>query len=463
MTNEITIGEQVIAWRTARKMSRNTFAEYARLSPGAVWRIENKNSFKPGELEKIQKILMQAASDVPVPPPRATTKPKITANHTDRQITIVDPPADISGLPTIGPVTAYAIEFPQFIATETKIAELPELPGFLEESPTAMSQRDGFRRVSNSEVQTFKRCRRKWWLTYHRALRAINESPTGPRAIGDRLHRALRFHYLADPAQRVQVQDALESLIASDWRAVVARYENSDEFTGGVPLSVETQFKKDANLERIIIEGYLEWLAESGSDSEYEITGSEVYLEADLPGVANTKIIARLDARVRRITDNVRLFIDHKSVGSFEQLTRILHMNEQMMWYILIEMLQENETAPIAGALYNMMRRVKRGPTAKPPFYERVEVYHNKHDINSFMIRLMGVIEDMNRAEAALGSGSDHRLVVYPTPTRDCVWECPFFQVCGMMDDGSHVDAMLKAYFTEGDPMSYYVKGNKSG
>lgn len=445
------ISESVKAWRAKFGLSRESFAKHTNLSPGAIWRIEAKGQLKAGELEKLEAAWdREPSSELGRSTPRAL-KPLITKPMgTIVDPTIIDPEAIAQEMTLLGVTNPP----PPPVTSVAPVVELPQLPGLLTISPTQMSDQDGYRRVSNSEVQTFKRCRRKWWFAYFRKLRPKNEDPTGARSIGVDLHEALRYHYVADASQRVNVKDALEAVIARNRAALIKKYEIDGEL---VPLSIETQFKTEADLMRIIIEGYLEWLAETGADSEYEITGSEVYLEADLPGFDKVKIIGRLDARVRRISDGLRLFIDHKSVGNFQQLTRVLHLNEQMLWYIVLEMLQA-DPEPVAGALYNMMRRVKRGANAKPPFYERIEVHHNKHEIESFIKRITGVIEDIRQAEIDLASGNfDHRQIVYPTPTGNCPWDCAFFQVCGMTDDGSYAEGMIKNFFTEGDPLDYYV------
>lgn len=324
-----------------------------------------------------------------------------------------------------------------------------------EQSPWELSLADGCRRYSNSEIQTFKRCRRKWYLAYYRRFQPRVESPVGARAIGDRIHRALRWHYEADVTQRVPVLDALELIIASDFDAVRQQHPS-----GLVPLSLDTQLKKDADLERIMIAGYIEWLAETGADSDYEFTGSEEYLEADLPEFPNVKIIARLDARVRRISDGVRLLLDHKSVANFDMPKRTLRLNEQMLTYILIEMLQRDDDSYVEGALYNMLRRVKRTANAKPPFYERVVQRHNRIEITNFLTRLQGTVAEIERVRAELDADpTAHRKFAFPTPGQDCTWACNFLTIDTLMDDGSHWEAMAAQAFHVGDPSYYYVKG----
>ena len=49
--------------------------------------------------------------------------------------------------------------------------------------------------VSNSELATFKECRRKWWLNYYRGLTPKNVPMHGPLALGTRIHYALEMYY----------------------------------------------------------------------------------------------------------------------------------------------------------------------------------------------------------------------------------------------------------------------------
>lgn len=322
------------------------------------------------------------------------------------------------------------------------------------QTPTELTRLDGVRRISNSEVQTFKRCRRKWWFAYFRGLAPRTESAVGPLAVGVRVHAALQHHYesrVPGVAHAVDARDALEALIVRD-RELLGR-------SGDVTDELVRQFNNEADLERIMIDGYLQWLADSGEDANYEVIGAEVYREADVPEL-NVKLVARLDLRVRRLSDSLTLFLDHKTCAAFDPLIRALPMNEQMLWYILIELLAAStDETPAQGALYNMLRKVKRTARAKPPFYVRHTVDHNYIELRSFYTRVLGMVETILAAEARLNAGVDHRRVVYPSPTRDCVWDCPFNAVCRLTDDGSYVEEMIERFFTVADPMSYYARG----
>jgi hypothetical protein len=41
--------------------------------------------------------------------------------------------------------------------------------------------------------------------------------------------------------------------------------------------------------------------------------------------------------------------------------------------------------------------------------------------------------------------------------TKDCSWDCDFFNICGMFDDGSRVEDAIADLFEERDPMQRYA------
>lgn len=450
MTDLPPITGNLIATRRAELgLSRERFAQLVDMRPGALWRVEVRDVFKLGEREHLAAVadrwLTNDVSKIPQNLPRRlkTTTPKATTPTTF--VTVK------------GTLNAFFEETDVDIIQWADVLK-PDARRRLElvfplnsVSPTTLSIFDGARRVSNSEVQTFKRCRRKWWLTYVRGLRSTYESPFGARATGTRGHAALAAYYRPDGEERMSPRDALEVIISTERDQLLALPDVTDE--------VMAKFNRDVELERVIIEGYVEWLSTTGADAEYVVIGSERYLEAELPEVPNTRIIARLDARVVRRYDNARLFIDHKFVASIPGAVRLLPLNEQMQWYVLLEELQSDRdsTQRVGGALYNMLRRCKRSATAKPPFYQRVEVHHSPVNIASFRRRLVGTLVDMQLRRDELTSGErSHQDVVYPTPTRDCLWDCPFLKICTMFDDGSRVEDAILDHYVVGDPYSYY-------
>ena len=49
--------------------------------------------------------------------------------------------------------------------------------------------------VSNSEISTYRQCRRKWWLAYVMRLATKRSSVVGPLPLGSRIHKALELYY----------------------------------------------------------------------------------------------------------------------------------------------------------------------------------------------------------------------------------------------------------------------------
>jgi hypothetical protein len=425
--NDVPItGADVVAYRKRRHMSRRQLAVESGITEGKIWRIEAKGRMDDDERSRL---VLAGVTPVtvdggpPPPPPKAAPPPVAVASATPN---------------TTQPVTEDTLPFGH--AATLDLAGLSKL---------AATTYDRF--VSNSELQTFKRCRRKWWLAWFRGLALRAEPPTGVRQIGDRCHRALKGHYVpGGPTRPEQLLDELERLIILDRTAA-----------GEMEPDVAKKFESEADLERIMLEGYVEWLATTGADADYEVIAPETYLEAHIINYVPTSvaIIGKLDVRLRRRSDGAHLFMDHKTVGDLRAPTLMLPLDEQMLHYHLLESLNVDEGKRSVGALYNMLKRVKRTDRAKPPFYERVEVRHNEHELRSYRRRVQTeVIEILELEEELNGPAGKHpESVAYPSPRRECTWDCDFFAVCPMFDDGSRAEAMLAQLYTKRDPLEYYI------
>lgn len=325
-------------------------------------------------------------------------------------------------------------------------------------SPRARTRRDGIDRYAQSELGVFKDCPRRWWLGYGRGLHLRSESATGVRQLGDRVHRALEAWYAPEGQPRTDPRDALERFLADDWAELVLRTTGGTDEAVEAAQPVRDAFRKEADLQRIMVEGYLEWIGQTGADADLVVVEPEAYLEAALPGLENALLIAKIDVRVRRVSDGARLWLEHKTVASFTQKLTGIQLDEQVLHQTLIESLQPGDGERVVGVLYNLLRRVKRGPTAKPPFYRREEIRHNAHELDSYARRVVGTVRNLRALRRQLEAGADPREVAYPRPSGDCSWKCPFFRICPMYDDGSRVDAAERDLYEVGDPTAYYLK-----
>jgi len=304
-------------------------------------------------------------------------------------------------------------------------------------------------RISNSEIQTFKDCRRRWWFTYYRRLKPKMQNFTGALALGSRIHEALDRYYSSG-----MERDLLEihaELVKEDMDKLNKEYRDT------------TELETEGELGRVMLEGYLEWIELEGIDAELEMISTEEIIER--PMLDNRVILqGKIDMRVRRKIDNVRMFRDFKTVGgSFADFGSTAHMNEQVLTYMVLEEAQNQGSERSEGGIFTMLRKVKRGAYAKPPFYDQIEVRHNKFALRSFYQRLEGTLEDMMRVRDGLDEGVSHLKLAYPKPSRDCKWKCQFFAICPLIDDGSAAEAAISDAFESADPYGYYGIEEKKG
>lgn len=301
----------------------------------------------------------------------------------------------------------------------------------------------------------FKACRRKWYFSHYRRLAPIREDVATAATLGTRVHVPLGIYY--DPTD---YRDAMNVF------AEMATRDLANDLDPEKRKKVEGEIE----LARLMLEGYFEWLEETGADEDLECIGAEVEVEAKLGEIRGriVTLLSKQDARFLRRSDGARVFMDHKTVQSFEERVNLLHLDEQMKSYHLVEYLLLLEEAAgddayasslrTDGALFNMLRKVKRSARAKPPFYMREPQSHNKNVLRAYWKQVWGEMDTILAVEQALDAGGDPGVLVPPNPHRDCSWSCPFLVVCPMVDDSSMAaERVIHSYYFETDPLARYA------
>lgn len=507
MTDDIDYGARMKADRKARGLSRVKYAELIGLTPAKVGNIEKGRAVKEDELPKLAFLAFtdeerpESTAGLQLVPDVAEEagstdddleerRTKLIERYTEVYALLDGEPSPIPynldwGSPGEGDPAHWdrildwcdqvesalksEAPTPPPLADDNDTAPEPEPVVVAEEDvdeelhlavvvePEEIFPDDGVKRVSNSELRTFKRCRRRWWLSYYRQLGLAVHAVTGPAPLGTRIHRCLSVFYVPADQEPGDPLEELERTFLEDMELV-----SGDELA-------TNDLIKERDLAHAMLEGYLEWLEETAADQGIEVIASEQRVEADAKmDDADVHFIAKLDVRATRTfgSDIARVFIDHKTVGDLTSPTKMLQFDEQMLHYHLVEYLdliasgieaEEANSIRTDGALYNMLRKVKRTAAAKPPFYGRVEVRHNIETLRSYWMRAKGTIDEILELERKLDAGMDPRQVAYPTPTRDCSWDCDFYHVCTMFDDGSRAEDMLAASFVEIHPLKRYA------
>lgn len=327
-------------------------------------------------------------------------------------------------------------------------------------SAPRMGDWENERRFSHSELKDFQRCKRRWYLRHVCRLAPKLVGPVGPLQSGTRVHAALESYYT--PGNDADPREVLEGVLKDAHKDYIDRCDEIDQQPDQFVLE---QFKKDAELERAMIEGYFQWLEESGADAHLTVIAAEeqVLVTSEQLGAEFMKpfvVVAKLDARVFDETTGFMQLMDHKTVQNFAQMLPTLQSDTQMLHYhLMLSILYPDKQ--VDGALYNMLRKVKRGKTAKPPFFMRETIVHNAAEVESYRLRMLGLIANIFELEARIETLSDGDLGVkmfaQPNPTRDCSWDCSYVDVCPLFDDGSRVEDAVSELFEVRDPMARYT------
>lgn len=301
--------------------------------------------------------------------------------------------------------------------------------------------------LTQSEMKAWRRCRRKWWLTYYRRLRSRTFTPSAA-SLGNLVHAGLEDHYapLEDVSRfKLLVDESHAKLDPADGDAIA-------------------DWDKQRELASIIIEGYLDWLEETGADEDIEVVGTEEKLEVEsgeLPSGETLLLRGKIDQKVYRPSMDALQFLDHKVVGSLDDIPKRAANDEQFLFYEILNR-SVHPDMKTEGGIWNMLRKVKRTARSKPPYYARHEKAFNDEQLVSFFERIWAVAVEIDGARWLLDQGASHQTVAYPNPTRDCSWDCDFRAICPMFDDGSRIGNAIVDLYEEGDPHARYNEGGPS-
>lgn len=291
------------------------------------------------------------------------------------------------------------------------------------------------RYIRQSALRSFKTCRRQTMLDYFQDGTGYEKAPdpeapaSGGRDVGQLVHAGVEAYYSGrDPLSPIEA--AREAFRSELW---------------AVPGTMISPAWQDAfNLARIMVEGYVEWVAAEGADVGEETLGVEMPLEAEIGTFSGDLVIltGKLDRLVRDTVTGEYIIEDTKTVQAFDDL-RWLRVADQLLTYNVLLRLQETPIK-VNRARHNQIRKVKRTAAAKPPFYNRVEHPFNEVQVQNYWKGMIATIHDMvSCIQEIEANPENHHVFAPPTATRDCTWRCSFLELCPMMSDGSHWQSAL--------------------
>ncbi len=306
--------------------------------------------------------------------------------------------------------------------------------------------------ISNSEIATFDRCRRKWFNRYYLGASPAEPEIVGNAILGTRVHTALEGMdgYGLDPLAVLAIlySQALEE--HPDWQADV---------------------NAEWDMARTMVEGYIEWVAETGADAGLRTVAVEQEVTVPFPRLPGVTLRARLDRVVLDEETGLLSFLDNKTAATFEKHEH-LETDPQFLFYAVVQKLAKTTDSPqVDGGIVRTLRRVKRTAKSSPPYYaadsfryspERIaaaelriaavcrEIVAARHELDHVYRYYRGDLETVNRVQ---------RYALYPSQAfGGCKsWECPFVTLCPMMDDGSDWPGVIRdsGRFAQRNPYQY--------
>lgn len=292
--------------------------------------------------------------------------------------------------------------------------------------------------LTNSEMASFLNCRRGWYIRYYRRLARLTHSslPT----IGTMYHHGLERYYSTGDTE-------VAGMIRAEGAELLEQFPDSAD-----------RILKDVEYAAIMLEGYFEWLEETGADIGLSVIGAERTVEVPLEGTPYT-LRGKIDAQLRRDVDGALLQLEHKTTGNLTDIPRYAQSAPQFLTYDLLAFLdaKRGEGQATDGVIVNMAKRVKRTQKATPPFYGRHEVRHNLDELRAHWKHVVRLGYEIDDTRKALDQGASHHTVCPPNVSRNHTFTCDCASITAMFDDGSDVEGFLAEAYEEHDPYERYA------
>lgn len=304
---------------------------------------------------------------------------------------------------------------------------------------------DPYLKVSQSELVEFRECRRRWWLRYVEGWAKPDEY-YGALPLGTNVHAAL-CEYYSPGGTKLSAMELLYQI-----------YNTSLQYCSEAEVD---KVQKDFKLAVIMVEGYFEWLEETGADQYLEIIEPEAEIEYDIEVKGKkVRILGKRDVIGTDIRTGTATLVDHKTCQNFND--NLLDLNEQSRMYLLLQRL--NGSTVVQNCLWNLLRKVQRTARAEPPFFKREEIYVSEEELRRYYERITGIIGDIVDVRERLQGGERHYSVAYPTPGPDCSWKCAYRVVCPMIDsDPEGAQQFLEDHYEKRSAYERYTGSESKG
>lgn len=285
------------------------------------------------------------------------------------------------------------------------------------------------------QSELWEPCDRNWALNYRKGLVPVRERAS-KAGLGTLVHKGLEHFYLG----AINWWGPVEAL----WEEGAAGIEDRPEWV--------KEYEKERKLAKVMLDGYVQWVEETGADVGWTVTGVERQLTThwgtyDVAGVGTVDVTVTGKADLEVLDEFEQpLLVDHKTRDSLKTGPHD-NMDPQRLTYAVLRMMEDG--VQYRGAVHNILRRTQRTSRAVPPFYGRHALHFTVDQLRKHYRKMDARIQRMVPLAAGIEAGTidldDPRLGTFVH--RDCDWRCPFIEVCPMFDDGSDWEWSLNELF----------------
>jgi hypothetical protein len=316
--------------------------------------------------------------------------------------------------------------------------------------------------VRTSERKDFKRCQWRWWQRWRRGL--VNNDVGNALWFGTGIHLALEVYY--GPGFRRRPEAALAT-----WDAYCA-----EDYGRLVRDDLDTKVPADQLGHAMLVEYFRQY----GGDPDWYFLAVERSGEVPIviDGVQVGWYGFTYDGVFRDMRTRKIWLLEHKTATSIR--TTHLSLDDQAgsyLWVAPDDLLAAGLIKPgeqLEGIMYNFLR--KGMPDERPcdpdgyrlnkngsrslqqpaPLFQREEVSRTQAERQHQARR----VQDEFRHMQAIRTG---QLPLLKTPTRDCSWDCPFFNLCELHEANQDWRGYARDAYTVEDPYGNHRKAADGG
>lgn len=325
-------------------------------------------------------------------------------------------------------------------------------------------------RLRTSERTAFKRCPARWKWAYVDGLKLRNERP-GALWFGTGIHLALQERYKYRGTRRGKNILKVWRDYVGDEQAVIY-----DENFAEDP----TAYYDARELGEAMLGAYLD---RYGTDEKWFVVATEEAFEIPIPHPKDKTrpIVDYLSAfdlvALNQETDDSLWLWDHKTAKTIS--TKHLSLDDQAgsYWALATDMLAHKKLIQpgqkLDGILYNFLRKAK--PDSRPtnsdglalnkdgtvskrqptPNFLREEVWRTRAERRKQILKIQNEALWMEKIRSG-------ELPLLKNPTKDCSWDCPFFQMCELHESGGEWKEFRDLAYIRSDPYADHYTGNHS-